>query len=158
MSFNNTEQKTEQHVNAIKPPASLSVQQVELAKKFVKAKMLEGFTVGGFCKENRLSTSTWYEWQESADFKKYMDEVQSAVIPSDERDAFQAMKKHILKLAYLQNPTPKQVELFMDTFEYVAEADKKERMKALGISDEAKGSDEKTIEEKRKRLLTRLKG
>ncbi|WP_368298544.1 phBC6A51 family helix-turn-helix protein [Cytobacillus firmus] len=149
-------EKTEKALAAVAVPVKLSPQKAQLARLFAKEKLLEGFTVSNFCSDNGISTKTWYEWMEEADFKSYLNQVQSAIIPDDEREAFQQLKKHILKLPYKQNPTPKEIEMFMDVFGYVAEADKRERMEALGISDEKK-PDIKTLEEKRNSLLSRLK-
>lgn len=151
-----TKEQTEQALAAVAVPAKLSPQKAQLARIFAKEKLMEGFTVGNFCSDNGISTKTWYEWLEEADFKSYLNQVQSAIIPDDEREAFQQLKKHILKLPYKQNPTPKEIEMFMDVFGYVAEADKRERMEALGISDEQK-PDIKTLEEKKASLLSRLK-
>jgi hypothetical protein len=155
MSMNS---KGEQLINAIEIPYSLSEQQATLAKKLVKAKMLDGFSIQSFCSENGISTKTFYAWQENTDFTCYLNQVSDAIIPADEKDAFQKIKKHILKIADKQNPTIKEIELFTDTFSYVVESDKRERMEALGISDgkNNKPNTAKSIEEKRSALLGRL--
>ncbi|MDF2039864.1 phBC6A51 family helix-turn-helix protein [Cytobacillus oceanisediminis] len=150
-----TNEQTEKALAAVAVPANLSPQKAQLARLFAKEKLMEGFTVSGFCSDNGISTKSWYEYLEEADFKSYLNQVQSAIIPDSERDAYEAMKKHILKLAYKTSPTPKEVELFMETFSYIQEADKRERMEALGISDEKK-PDTKTLEEKKASLLSRL--
>jgi hypothetical protein len=155
MSMNN---KGEQLINAIEVPYSLNEQQATLAKKLVKAKMLEGFSIQSFCTENNISTKTYYAWQENPDFTFYLNQVSDAIIPADEKEAFQKLKKHILKIADKQNPSIKEIELFTDTFSYVVESDKRERMEALGISDgkNNKPNTAKSIEEKRSALLGRL--
>ncbi|KOS67117.1 hypothetical protein AEA09_14790 [Lysinibacillus contaminans] len=157
MATNQTNKKAEQLINAIKPPLTLSEQQVNLVKKLVKGRMLEGFTVQNFCKENSISTKTFYEWQESSDFTYYLNEIQNAVIPSDEKEAFQKLKKHILKIADKQNPSIKEIELFTNTFSYVVEQDKRDRMEALGMSGITKLNTAKSLEEKKSLLLQRLK-
>lgn len=149
--------KAEELINAIEPPSSLSEQQVHLAKQFVKKQMLDGFTVQAFCSENGISTKTFYEWKENPNFTFYLNEVSGAVIPEDEKDAFQKIKKHILKIAEKQNPSIKEIELFTETFSYVVENDKRERMEALGISDKKKpNASAKTVEERKSVLLGRL--
>jgi hypothetical protein len=149
--------KGEQLINAIEVPYSLSEQQATLAKKLVRAKMLDGFSIQSFCSENGISTKTFYAWQQNPDFTFYLNQVSDAIIPADEKDAFQKIKKHILKIADKQNPTIKEIELFTDTFSYVVESDKRERMEALGISDgNNKPNTAKSIEEKRSALLGRL--
>jgi hypothetical protein len=155
MSMNN---KAEKLIDSIEVPYSLNEQQATLAKKLVKAKMLEGFSIQSFCTENGISTKTFYAWQENPDFTYYLNQVSDAIIPADEKDAFQKIKKHILKIADKQNPSIKEIELFTDTFSYVVESDKRERMEALGISDgkNNKPNTAKSIEEKRSALLGRL--
>lgn len=149
---------TDKLLNAIKKPDSISDRDAGLAKAFAKGKMMEGFTVGSFCKEHSVSTKTWYELLADNDFKAYLSQIQAVLIPDDERQAYEAMKKHLLKIPYLQNPTPKQIEIFMDVFSYVVEADKRDRMDALGIADGNKPVNEKTVDEKKAILLSRLKG
>jgi hypothetical protein len=155
MSMNS---KAEKLIDSIEVPYSLSEQQATLAKKLVKARMLDGFSIQSFCTENNISTKTYYAWQENPDFTYYLNQVSDAIIPADEKDAFQKIKKHILKIADKQNPTIKEIELFTDTFSYVVESDKRERMEALGISDgkNNKPNTAKSIEEKRSALLGRL--
>ncbi|MFJ7738869.1 phBC6A51 family helix-turn-helix protein [Lysinibacillus sp. NPDC097287] len=153
-----TNKKAQQLIDAISAPYSLSEKQVSLAKKLVKEKMLEGFTVQNFCKENGISTKTYYEWFENPDFNYYVNQLQDAVIPSDENEAFQKIKKHILKIADKPNPSIKEIELFTDTFSYVVEADKRERMEALGMLDTTKPATATSVEERKARLLSRLKG
>lgn len=75
------------------------------------------------------------------------------------KDAFQAMKKHVLKIPYKQNPTIKEIELFYETFGYLAEADKQEQMEKLGLNNvESKSSRFVNLEERKSALLSRLKG
>lgn len=151
-----TTKKAEDLVNAIEPPISLSQQQVQIARLYAKDKMLEGFTVQSFCTENRLSTKTLYSWFENPDFDHYLKQIQDAIIPQSEKEAFQELKKKVLQIAYKQSPTIKEIELFTDLFSYVIEADKHERMEAMGLLDERKPNTHKTIEEKKASLLARL--
>lgn len=151
------EKKQDQLVNTIAVPSGVSEKQARLAKAFVKAKMLEGFTVSNFCSENNISSKSWYEWMEKPEFKRYLNEVSSAVIPDDEREAFQALKKHLLKIPYMQSPTPKQIEMFLSVFEYVQEADKVDRMKALGIDNQQTSNiTGQSLEDRKRILLSRL--
>lgn len=154
-----TQDKADALVNAITIPSHLSDKQVMLAKQFVKSQMMDGFTIAEFCKSNGISTKTWYGYREDAQFNAYLLEIQGAVIPSDEREAYEKIKKKIMQIADKQNPSVKEYELFLDTFEYVVEADKKERMNALGLTNEAvKSSSHRTVEEKKASLLSRLIG
>ncbi|MEH6949630.1 phBC6A51 family helix-turn-helix protein [Bacillus sp. JJ634] len=155
---NNAKSKAEELVMAIEKPLTVSDKEAHLARLFVKAKMLEGFNVTNFCSENRISTKTWYAYMENPDFKYYLNEVQNAIIPDDEREAYQRVKKKILQIAYKQDSSIKEIELFTNTFSYLVEADKRERMNALGLTDEHKPNTEKSIEQKKASLLGRLMG
>lgn len=150
--------KAEQLINAIEPPHTLSDRQVHLAKLFVKEQMLDGFTVQNFCSANSLSSKSWYSWIDDADFKYYLNQIQDAVIPQDEKKAYEQMKKHLLKIPYMQNPSPKQIELFMDVFSYLADHDKKQKMESLGISNTNKTSSSKSVEDRKNALIGRLTG
>ena len=154
-----THDKSEALLNAITVPPHLSDKQVMLAKQFVQSRMMDGFTIADFCKENGISSKTWYEYKEDEHFNVYLNEIQNAVIPSDEREAYEKIKKKIMQIADKQNPSVKEIELFTDTFAYVVEADKKERMDKLGLTNKAvKASSHRTVEEKKASLLSRLKG
>ncbi|ARK23657.1 hypothetical protein SporoP37_02425 [Sporosarcina sp. P37] len=155
----NNENKAEALINAITVPSHLSDKAVSLAKQFVKSRMMDGFTIAEFCKSNGISTKTWYGFMEDEHFQDYLQQIQDAVIPTDEREAYEKIKKKIMQIADKQNPSVKEIELFTDTFAYVVEADKRERMDALGLTEEAvKASSFRTIEEKKASLLSRLKG
>lgn len=143
-------------IDNIPVPMSVNEKQATLARKYVKANVEGNLNIQAFCKDNNLSTKTWYVWLENDDFKWYLDEIQNVVIPEDEREAYQKIKKHILKIADRPNPNIRDVQLFLDTFSYVVEADKRERMQALGISDSNKPLTEQTIEDKKAVLLQRL--
>ncbi|OIJ12964.1 hypothetical protein BKP35_10415 [Anaerobacillus arseniciselenatis] len=151
--------KADSLLETITVPQKLSEQQVKLARQYVKASMQEGFTVAEFCKSNSISTASWYSWMnDEPAFKHYLNQLQDAVIPSDEKLAFQKIKQHILKIAEKQNPSIKEIELFTDTFSYVVEADKRERLEALGISEKGSpnSNDFRTLEERKNALLSRL--
>lgn len=131
---------------------ALSAKQKQAAKNYASAKMGEGFTVQAFCSDNSISTRTWYDWLEEDGFISHLSKVQNELIPEDEKQAYEAMKKHILRLAYKTNPSPKEVELFMDTFSYLAEADKQKHQVAQKLAS----SDTRSFEEKKASLLLRL--
>lgn len=151
--------KAQKLINAIKVPASLNERQVMLVKSFAKSKMMDGFTVGSFCRENNLSTATWYSYLENDDFKAYLNDVSNSIVPADEKEAYSKIKKKIMQIAEKENPSIKEIELFTNTFAYVIEADKKERIEALGLSDESiKTGGFKTVDEHKAILLSRLKG
>ena len=148
----------EKLLKVIPVPNTLNDQHVELITKYSRGKLLDGFTIAGFCEDNGISTRTWYKFLEIPEFKHYLSQVQNSVIPADEKDAFQEMKKHILKIPYKESPTIKETELFMDVFGYLAEADKQEQMEKLGLHNNGRLKDVRTVEERKSSLLSRLKG
>ena len=96
---------------------------------------------------------------EDEHFQVYLHEIQDAIIPTDEREAYEKIKKKILQISEKPNPSIKEIELFTSTFQYIVQADQRERMDALGLSDEAvKASSFKSIDEKKANLLSRLMG
>ncbi|MFE1246070.1 hypothetical protein ACFW35_18325 [Fictibacillus sp. NPDC058756] len=153
-----TNNKSEALIDAIEVPDTLSEHHVNFARKLVKAQMTEGHTVLGFCTANNMSTKTYYEYMENPALKHYMGQIQDVIIPSDEKLAYEQLKKHLLKIPYKANPTPKEIELFTDTFSYVIEADKRQRMAELGLNDSSISSSGKSVEERKAKLLSRLKG
>ncbi len=154
-----TENKAEQLINAITVPSNLSEKQAMLAKQFAKSRLMDGFTVANFCKEQGISTKTWYSNMEDESFQEYLHNVQGAIIPDDERTAYEAIKKKILEIAFKPSPSIKEIELFLGSFSYLVEADRREKMDALGLNEaSAKSSSFKTVEEKKATLLSRLMG
>lgn len=153
----NIKQNTESIVDTIAIPLTVNEKQAQLARLYVKANIEGTLTVQEFCKQNSISTKTWYTWLENDDFQWYLNEVQNIVIPDDERIAYQKIKKHILKLADKKSITLKEIELFTETFSYVVEADRIARMKELGIDNSNKPLTEQTIEDRKAVLLQRLK-
>lgn len=143
-------------IDNIPVPMSVNEKQATLARKYVKANVEGNLNIQAFCKENNISTKTLYVWLENPDFKWYLDEIQNVVIPSSEMEAYQKIKQHILKIADKNNPNIKDIQLFLDTFSYVVEADKRERMRELGISDSNKPLTDETLEDKKAVLLQRL--
>lgn len=151
--------KAQQLIDAIKIPSKLTDKQVMLAKSFAGRKLEDGFTVGNFCKSHGMSTATWYVYMENYDFANYLREVSDAIIPNDEKEAYAKIKKKIMQISEKDNPSIKELELFNSTFSYVIEADKRERIEALGLSDESiKAGSFKTVAERKASILSRLQG
>ncbi|MCA0992974.1 phBC6A51 family helix-turn-helix protein [Guptibacillus hwajinpoensis] len=152
--------KSQELIDAISVPDKLTERQVTLAKQFVRSKMQEGFTVSEFCSSNSLSSKTWYSWMENPDFSNYVEEIQGAIIPDDERAAYQELKRKIMGIPYKKSDlTVKEYELFLATFPYLAEEDRRKNMEQRGLTDEkGKGTDSSNSHEKRNALLTKLKG
>lgn len=150
--------KTETLIEAIAVPYSVSEKQAEIAKKIVKARLEGNLIVQDFCSANGISSKSYYKYFENEDFASYVNQLQDAVIPTDEREAWQKVKKQILKLADKPNLSIKELDVFMDVFSYVIESDKRERSEALGLTETKKPLTAQTLDDKKAVLLTRLKG
>lgn len=154
-----TNAKSKVLIEAVTVPDKLTERQVTLAKQFVRSKMQEGFTVSEFCSSNSLSSKTWYSWMENPDFSNYVEEIQGAIIPDDEREAYQELKKKIMRIAYKSDPTVKEYDLFLNTFQYIAEEDRRKNMEKRGLTDEkGKGTTSgKSHQERKETLLSKLR-
>jgi cysteine synthase len=139
-------------------PNKLTEQQVNLAKAFVKERHETGISVADFCRNHGISTKTWYEWMKDEVFESYLKALGGSIITDDEREAYQQVKKKIMQMATKPTASVREIELFLNTFSYVVEAEKQERMKELGIVPAHEKANEKTIEEKKAILISRLKG
>jgi len=150
--------KAQSMMESIPVPYSVNEQQAQLAKKIVAERMMNTFNVQDFCSSNGISTKTYYVWFENEGFASYVNQLQDAVIPADEREAYQKIKKHILKIADKPNPSLKEIEVFTSTFQYVVDADQRERAEALGLSENKKPLSAQSLDDKKSLLLSRLKG
>ncbi|MFC6040122.1 hypothetical protein ACFPYN_11890 [Paenisporosarcina macmurdoensis] len=150
-------QYDEDLIKLIPVPKILDERHVELAIKFARGKQMEGFTIADFCKHNGISTKTWYGFLETPEFKHYLGEVQNAVIPNSEKDAYQQFKNHVLRIPYKQNPSIKELEFFGDTFSYLVENEKRQKLKALD-SENTSSAKFTNEEARRSNLMARLKG
>jgi cysteine synthase len=139
-------------------PKGLTERQIYLAKAFVKERHETGISIADFCKNHGISLKTWYEWLKDDVFESYLTALGGSIISDDERQAYQQVKKKIMQMATKQNASVREIELFLNTFSYVVEAEKQERMKELGIVPAHEKANEKTLEEKKAILVSRLKG
>lgn len=140
-------------------PASLSSEQVNLAKAFVMERHQTGISISDFLSKHSKSTKSWYEWLKQPEFESYLKALGGTIVSDDERQAYQIVKKKIMQMATKQSASVKEVELFLSTFSYVVESEKQERMKELGIVPaHEKTPTGKTVEDRKALLLQRLKG
>jgi len=149
-------QHDEELLKLIPVPLTLTEKHVELATKFARGKMMDGFTIADFCKHNGISTKTWYGFLEIPEFVSYLGEVQNSVIPANEKDAYQQFKNHVLRIPYKQNPSIKELEFYADTFSYLAENDKRQKLKQLD-SENISASKFENHKERTENLLSRLR-
>ena len=147
----------EKLLKVIPVPTTINEKQTELAIKYARSKMLEGFTIGTFCSDNKISTKTWYSYLENPDFVTYLAEVQNVVIPTTEKNAYEKFKQHVLRIPYKENPSIKELEFYADTFSYLAENDKRQKINAMD-SENIKASKFASVDERKASLLSRLKG
>ncbi|BDG37240.1 phBC6A51 family helix-turn-helix protein [Saccharococcus caldoxylosilyticus] len=151
----------EQNFKKVEVPASLSEKQVKIAQAYAKGQFLDNFTIADFCKEQGISTKTFYsdEYKGNPVFMDYVTKLINSIVPQEELEAYKQMKKHVLKLAYKENPSVKEILLFFDALNYLKELDQRQQMERLGLlnTHNTTGSN-KTLDEKKAILVGRLKG
>ena len=145
-------------VNVPVPKGLDSIQQIEIAKAYSKAQMKEGFTIEGFCKDQHISTKTFYKYKENPAFTKYLGDLVTSLAPEDEMQAYEKMKQHVLKFADKEKPTLPEMKLFFDQFDYLREADRQKQMEKLGLNKSLSDSSvpEVSIEERKTILFAKL--
>lgn len=145
-------------MNDVPIPEGLKERQIRLARAFSKDKHELGITIKDFTRKHSMSTATWYSWLENPVFEKYLNDLQGNVITDDERAVYHKVKKKIMAMATAKNAGVKEIELFNQHFSYVIEAEKRDAMQKLGINSTGSNTDTRTVEQKKARLLQRLKG
>lgn len=146
-------------LDKIPVPEGLKERQIKVAKEYVIDKQTkEGFTIGDFCKDRNLSTATFYKWMEDYKFNSYIQNLQGEFITDDERQAYQVVKKKIMQRATSKNASLKEIELFLETFDYVVQDENHKALEKLGINPNKQNgnTDTRTVEQKKQALLNRL--
>lgn len=141
-------------INEIPAPPSLSENMVSFAKKYVKLRIVDGLSVGDICKTLGVSTKTFYSWKEIEAFNSYLKALEASLVSEDEIEAYNNVRRHILKLVSRENPSERHLELFLKHFQHVVEAENRKRMDKLGINNTT--SEFVSVEERKRRLLSRL--
>lgn len=146
--------------NQIHVPKSLNENQVKLAQAFVQARHTTGIGVAEFCSKHGISTATWYgeSYMKNPVFESYLTALGGSIISDSEAAAYQIVKKKIMQEATKANAGTREIQLFLDNFSYIVEAEKQQRMRELGIQPAHEQVEQKTLEEKKASLLSRLKG
>lgn len=143
----------------IKPPESLSERKIAIAKARVHNELNEGLNQEDFCRKYGLSTATLHKWMKEVDFTRYIQDLKGEVISSDELKAYEVVKRHILERVNSANPSEKDINLYLDNFDYVVKYQQQIAMEKLGINKTGEAStDNRTVEQKKQTLLSRLKG
>ncbi|XRD24529.1 phBC6A51 family helix-turn-helix protein [Lysinibacillus fusiformis] len=137
-------------------PPTLSENMVSFAKKYVKLRIVDGLAIGEICKKLGTSTKTLYSWQENEAFNSYLKTLEASYVNEDEIEAYNHVRKHILKMVSKENPSDRHVDMFIKHFSHVVEAENHKRMHRLGINTNATSSNFKTVEERKASLLGRL--
>lgn len=143
----------------IAAPATLNEEQVRLAKAFVKARHESGISIADFCSNQGISTKKWYgdDYMRNPIFESYLTALGGAMVSESELASYQIVKNKIIANATKANASVKEIDQYLNTFSYVVEAEKQERMKALGITPEHEKGNQQTVEERKAGLLARLK-
>lgn len=137
-------------------PPTLSENMVSFAKKYVKLRIVDGLAIGEICNELGTSTKTFYKWEKIDAFNEYLKALEASYITENEVDAYNHVRKHILKMVSKDNPSDRHVDMFIKHFSHVVEAENRKRMQQLGINTNATSSNFKTVEERKACLLGRL--
>ena len=146
-------------IKEIPVPASLSEEQVRLAKAFVIDRHENNTPVAEFLAKHHKGKNTWYKWiNENPVFASYLKALGNTVANDEERESYQIVKRKIMENATKKDASPRDIELYLTHFEYVILAEKQERMRELGITPEHEKGNQKSFEERRNILLSRLKG
>ncbi|WP_010530919.1 phBC6A51 family helix-turn-helix protein [Lentibacillus jeotgali] len=141
----------------IEPPEKLTERQVKIAKAWVQNGLNNRLPQGEFVKKFNMSTATLSKWLKNPDFSAYVQELKGELISSDELRAYDVVKKHILARVNSDNPTEKEINMYLEHFDYVVQYEKQKAMQRMGITEKGKPSDDRTVEDKKASLLTRLK-
>lgn len=153
------EQKEQMETEQVPAPEELSQRKKNIAVAYVNNELKEGLTVQEFCRKHGLSSATLTKWNKDVVFTKYIQNLKGEAISSDELKAYEVVKQKILERVNSANPTEKDIQLFLDNFDYVVKYQQQKAMEKLGINKAGETtSDMKTIDEKKNRLLKRLKG
>lgn len=146
-------------MDEVKAPDSLSERQIMIAKELVNNDLNEGLPQADFCRKHNLSTATLAKWNKDIDFSKYIQDLKGEVISSDELKAYEVVKRHILERVNSANPSDKDIQMYIDNFQYVVKYQQQKQMEKLGIDVKTgKSTNPVDIEERKKSLLHRLKG
>ena len=137
-------------------PQNLSADMVKVAKQYVQMRIVDGLSIGDICKRISISTKTFYKFQENDSFKDYLHALESSIVSEDEIDAYNSVRKYILKKVSGANPTDKHVEMFLTHFKFVVDSENHKRMSELGISNGSTTTEFISVEERKKRILERL--
>ncbi|TYS87504.1 phBC6A51 family helix-turn-helix protein [Rossellomorea aquimaris] len=149
----------EKSIHDIEVPYGVTGEQVAVAKFYVTNKLKNGFTKEKMFKHFSMSSKTFYKWMENEAYQKYINEMAHILLPEDELQAVQKMKKKVMAFADKQSVSSAEMKMFMDVFGYVVEADNRIQAQKLGISKDGTGtSAPKSVDEKKQLLLQRLKG
>jgi hypothetical protein len=149
----------EKSIHDIKMPNGISEQMIQVAKFYVQNKLKVGFTKEGMFKHFKMSSKTWYKWLENEPYQKYINEMESVLIPEDELEAVRKMKKKIMAYADKTSVSVNEMKMFADVFSYIFEADARLQSEKLGLTESNPGiNSHMSLEEKREVLIGRLTG
>ncbi len=145
--------------NEVKPPEQLNDRQITIAKEWVNNELNARLPQSEFCKNHNLSTATLAKLRkENIDFQNYVKALKGELISNDEVRAYQVAKQHIINRVNSDSPTEKEIQQFLEHFDYVVQYEKIKAMDALGINKAGEStSNNKSVEEKKTMLLNRLK-
>lgn len=149
----------EDRFKSVPAPASLSPEQIRLAKLYIKERHETRITVGEFCSKYKKSTATWMEWKKLPNFAGYLVSLGGSLVSEDSWKTYDIVRKKIEAMATAEKAGIKEIQLYLSVNDHIVQADRQRQMEALGINDKGiNTTNTKTVEERKAVLLTRLKG
>jgi hypothetical protein len=148
----------EKTIHDVPVPYGVTGQMVAVGKYFVTNKLKDGFTKEKMFKHFSMSSKTFYKWLENKDYQGYITAMECLLLPEDELEAVRKMKKKIMAFADKSNVSASEMKLFADVFGYIFQADAKIQSEKLGLTNSNGSSVPVSVDEKKSRLLERLKG
>ena len=144
-------------MNKVKVPASLTERQVQLAKAYAQDKFDTNINVIDFCSKYKVGSATWSKWMKDEVFESYLVAVSGALVPEDKWEIYNKVKKGIEKMATSNSAGIKEYELYLKTFDFLVKADNQKQMAEMGITPHHERTEVVSIEERKRKLLSRLR-
>lgn len=145
-------------INEVEAPKELSTRQINIARAIVENELKEGLTQQDFCRKHSMSSATLAKWRKDVTFSGFVSDLKGEIISSSELQAYEVVKRHILQRVNSANPTDKDIQMFMENFDYVVKYEQQKAMEKLGINKQGENvSNTKSLAEKKAGLLQRLK-
>jgi hypothetical protein len=147
--------------NDVSVPYGLDEKQIRVAQDLVVSRLQDGFTITDFCSRNGISTKTFYQYKEQEAFNQYVEALNEVLIPSDVLSAVEKFRLKVMQFVEKESMSKDEMATFYNMFKPIIDASNRMEAEKLGLNVTAGSgttNSADSLEEKKKRLLTRLKG